>query len=75
VAADLTNEQRLKGSLGFLCDVIAVGIKVQKYRFGDVRALIRRNPFIVHIRTAIALGIFDESRMNGIRDQYFYCVM
>src|SRR5437588_9660185 len=63
-----------KTRLGFLRDVIAVGLEVQNYRFGNACALISRNPLIVHIRTAIALGIFDKSRMNGICDQYFYRV-
>jgi len=61
--------------LWFLRDVIAVGFKVQEYRFHDVRALISRNPLIVYVRAAITLGIFNKSRMNGILDQYFYRVV
>src|SRR6266404_4425466 len=50
----------------------SVGCEVQKNRFGNMRALLGRNPFIVQVRTAITLGIFDESRMNSVGDQFFY---
>ena len=45
-------------------NLISAGFKVQEYRFGDMRALIGCNPFIVQIRTAIAFGIFDKGSVN-----------
>src|SRR5437879_3920150 len=36
-----------------------------------MRALVRRDPFVVEVRTAVALGIFDKGTMNGVRNQCF----
>jgi hypothetical protein len=63
---------KLDGSRGaFLHDLISVGRQIQKDGFGDVLALVRRNPLIVQVRTAIALGLFDKRRVNCIGDEYF----
>src|SRR5207249_1202786 len=69
-AAEKLADQRLS----LLRNLKSVGVQVQKYRFGDMRALLWRDPIIVQIRTAIALGVFDKSRMNGVRNQFFYRV-
>src|SRR2546421_4999770 len=68
--AEMLAHQRLS----LLRNLKSVGVQVQKYRFGDMRALFGRDPVIVQIRTAITLGIFDKSRMNGVRNQFFYGV-
>src|SRR5436189_3461177 len=67
-------EMLARQRLSLLRNLKSVGVQVQKYRFGDMRALFWRDPVIVQIRTAIALGIFDKSRMNGVRNQFFYGV-
>src|ERR1700676_550370 len=57
--------------LGFLHDLVSVGRQFQKYGLGDRFALLGRNPFVVQVRSAIALGIFDKCRVNGIRNELF----
>ena len=46
----------------------SVSCQFQEYHLGDLRALLRRNPFIIHLRTAITLGVFDKGRMDGVGD-------
>jgi hypothetical protein len=54
----------------FLHDLISVGRQIEKYGLGDMRALIGRDPFIVQVRPAVALGILDEGRVDRVRNQY-----
>src|SRR5216684_2119788 len=70
-AANALEFERLDAAL--LHDLISVGRQIQKDGLGDVGALVRRNPLLVQVRTAIALGIFDKRCMNGISDEYFNC--
>ena len=37
-----------------------------------MRAVLRWNPFIVQVRTAITLWVFDKRRVNGVRYHLLY---
>ena len=34
----------------------------------------RRNPIVIHVLVAIALRVFDERCMDGVRDQFCYSI-
>jgi hypothetical protein len=52
----------------------AIGRQVRKDGLGDARTLLGRNPIVIQVRVAIALRVFDERCMDGVRDQFFYSV-
>ena len=54
-----------------LYDLIAVDCQILQDRLCDMDALIRRDPFLVQVRAAVALGVLDESRMDRIGDENF----
>src|SRR5882724_9274821 len=58
-------------SAALLYDPISAGRQILKDRLSDMCALVRRDPFVVEVRTAIALGIFDKGAMNCVRNQRF----
>jgi hypothetical protein len=57
-----------------LYNLKAIGCQVRKDRLGDARTLLGRNPIVIQVRVAIALRVFDERCMDGVRDQCFYSV-
>ncbi|MBR1194075.1 hypothetical protein JQ609_32495 [Bradyrhizobium sp. AUGA SZCCT0169] len=57
--------------LALLYDLISVCRQVLKDCLGNMDALVWRYPFIVQVRTAVAFGILDESRVDRIGDEYF----
>jgi len=61
-------------SRALLYDLEAVGRQVQEDGLGYARTLLRRNPIVIHVRVAIALRVFDERCMDGVRDQFFYSI-
>jgi hypothetical protein len=68
-------ERALAGSNGVLLhDLISVGHEIQKDGLGDMSALIRRDPFIVQVRTPVAFGVLNERGVDSIGDQDLYCV-
>src|SRR5882757_2278298 len=54
-----------------LNDLISVGGQIQKDGLGNMRALVRCNPFVVQVRTTIAFGVFDKGRVNRVGDEDF----
>src|ERR1700704_1647878 len=64
-------QMRRMGSATLLHDAISAGCQILQDRLGDMCALVRRDPFVVEVRTAIALGIFDKGAMNCVRNQRF----
>src|SRR6266403_1240125 len=68
-------ERAPAGSNGVLLhDLISVGREIQKDGLGDMSALIRRDPFIVQVRTPVAFGVLNERGVDSIGDQDLYCV-
>ena len=49
-----------------LYDLISVDCQILQDRLCDMDALIRRDPFLVQVRAAVALRVLDESRMDRI---------
>ena len=49
----------------------AVGCQFQKDDLGNVRALLRLNPLVVQILTAITLGVFDKRFVDGANNYVF----
>ena len=60
--------------LGPFHNLESVGGQVQKDSLCNLRAVLRRNPFIVQVRTAITLWVFDKRRMNGVGYHLLYRV-
>jgi hypothetical protein len=52
---------------------ITIGGQVQKDSLGDVCALIWCYPFIVQVRTTVALRVFNERTVDGTDNQVFNC--
>src|SRR5258706_2613399 len=61
------------GSRTLLHNRITVGGQVQKDSLGDVCALVWCYPFIVQVRTTVALRIFNERTVDGTDNQVFNC--
>src|SRR6266481_3239183 len=61
------------GSRTLLHNRITIGGQVQKNSLGDVCALIWCYPFIVRVRTTVALRIFNERTVDGTDNQVFNC--
>src|SRR6266851_5660230 len=45
----------------------------QKYDVGDARALFGLNPFIIQVRSAIALGVLDKRFVDSANNYVFRC--
>jgi hypothetical protein len=52
---------------------ITISSQIQKDSLGDVRALIWCYPFIVQVRTTVALRVLNECTVDGTDDQVFNC--
>src|SRR6266404_7275274 len=61
------------GSRTLLHNRITIGGQVQKNSLGDVCALIWCYPFIVQVRTTVALRIVNEGTVDGTDNQVFNC--
>src|SRR5258707_9636138 len=61
------------GSRTLLHNRITIGGQVQEDSLGDVCALIWCYPFIVQVRTTVALRIFNERTVDGTDNQVFNC--